>query len=103
MKRVIMERLMPQYVTPRQLAETMDVTPQLITKWCRDGYFDGHAQLLSGRWVITLSPFLLASLPMVSTTRPDGRHNGVKVAIKRGRPKGSKNKNPYPPRCKKIP
>lgn len=95
---------MPQYLTPKQLADQQGLTPQTITGWCRAGLLDGHAELVGGRWVITMSPLLLASLPIVYTTRPDGKRNGVKVGkIKMGRPKGSKNKKPYPQRCRKTP
>lgn len=90
---------MPQYLTPKELAEQQDVSPQTVTGWCRAGLLDGHAEKKGGQWVITMSPFLLASLPVVYTTRPDGKRTGVQIVKRFGRPKGSKNKLPYPTRC----
>jgi hypothetical protein len=48
-------------LSAKQLALMLDVTPQCISKNCRDGRIQ-DAQLIGGTWVIRWSEFLAASL-----------------------------------------
>lgn len=87
-------------LTPTDLATEYGVTPQTVTAWCRNGLVDG-AQFIGGQWAIPWSPLLMASLPRVRSKKPDGTLSEPAPKRGRGRPKGSKNKKPYPKRRKK--
>ena len=84
-------------MTPKQLAELLGVTPQCVTAWCRAGYLIGDAELLNGRWVIRWSDLMMSSLPVVGNKlRTNGKVEQIVGRRGRGRPPGSRNKQPYP-------
>jgi hypothetical protein len=85
------------FLTPKQLAGLLGVTPQCITAWCRAGYMHGDAHLVNGRWVIRWSELLRTSLPVIGNrVRPDGQIVTYVGKRPRGRPPGSRNRRPYP-------
>lgn len=84
-------------LTAKDLAAEYGVTPQTVTAWCRAGLVDG-ASFAGGQWVIPWSPFLMSSLPRVRRKLPNGQLAEPEIKRGRGRPKGSKNKKPYPKR-----
>lgn len=84
-------------MTPKQLAELLGVTPQCVTAWCRAGYMIGDSELLNGRWVIRWSDLMMSSLPVVGNKlRTNGKVEQIVGRRGRGRPPGSRNKQPYP-------
>lgn len=85
------------YMTPKQLADRLEITPQCVTMWCRAGYLGNDARLVEGRWMILDTPFL--ALP----ARPRGKDGKLPPprTHKRGRPPGAPNKKPYPKGVKK--
>lgn len=82
-------------LTPEQLADMRGVSPQTVTSWCRAGLIDG-ANLINGHWIIQWSPLMAASLPMERSRGKDGTLEPPTPKRGRGRPKGARNKKPYP-------
>lgn len=84
-------------MSPKELADLLGVTPQCVTAWCRAGYMDGDAHMVNGRWVIRWSDLLCTSLPVVGNKlRTNGKVEQIVGRRGRGRPPGSRNKQPYP-------
>ncbi len=85
------------FMSPKELAALLDVTPQCITAWCRAGYMHGDAHMVNGRWVIRWSDLLRTSLPVIGNKlRTNGKVEAIVGKRPRGRPRGSPNKQPYP-------
>ncbi len=80
-----------QWLTPEEVAQLEKCTPTTIRRWCREDFI-WPCRMERGRWLIggayavsldTLRVRLANKPPKVKHAAP-------------GRPKGSKNKNPYP-------
>ena len=84
-------------LSQRAIAKLLGVTPHCVTSWCRAGYLMGNAERLNGRWVIKWSELMMSSLPVIGNKiRSNGDIKQIVGRRGRGRPPGSKNKNPYP-------
>jgi len=85
------------FMSPKELAAHLGVTPQCITAWCRAGYMHGDAHMVNGRWVIRWSDLLRTSLPVIGNKL---RTNGKVEAIVGKRPRGARvdrpTSNPIP-------
>lgn len=94
-------------LSPKQLAKQLGISPQAITAWCRAGWLDGYAEKIGHAWVIRMDPLTLAGVPEFAyrycgLARPGAQPGGAPPS-RRGRPRGSRNKNPYPKGVKRKP
>lgn len=99
---MLLKHHMKRMLTPAEVAEREGVTKQAVTRWCRAGEIF-PIEKVSGRWVISAGYICCRVVP-----RKEGDPPRPTMFINPfGRPKGSKNKKPYPkgvkrPRKKKL-
>lgn len=79
-------------LTPHQVAEREKISVRQVQMLCNQGSVM-YAKKISGRWVIAEGYFFI-------DTPKTGKTKGIPMIVaerrKRGRPKGSPNKKPYP-------
>jgi predicted transcriptional regulator len=55
----IMESVIPEHLTVRDVALLLEVTPQMVRRYCAEGKIDAHQRLEgSGKWIIPTAQFL---------------------------------------------
>ncbi|KYD32968.1 helix-turn-helix domain-containing protein [Parageobacillus toebii] len=55
----ITEPTIPEYLTVRDVALLLDVTPQMVRRYCAEGKIDAYQRLEgSGKWIIPTAQFL---------------------------------------------
>jgi len=98
--------IVAQWLTIDEVAEIEKCTPQTVRRWCRMGSV-WPTRRVGTNWLIGLGyAVALPSSSRVIASRRPPRKAAVKQP-RRGRPKGAKNKRPYPkgvkrPRKKKA-
>lgn len=79
-------------LTPRQVAERENLSVRQVQTMCRQGNVM-YAKKISSRWFIS-EAYMFTVIPRIGKTK------GIPMIVaerrKRGRPKGSPNKKPYP-------
>jgi S-adenosylmethionine:tRNA-ribosyltransferase-isomerase (queuine synthetase) len=80
----ITEPTIPEYLTVRDVALLLDVTPQMVRRYCAEGKIDAYQRLEgSGKWTIPTAQFLHhPSWPAFLRKRQKIKNQSINIAEK---------------------